>query len=185
MIQEPLILSLYGGPGTGKSTTAALLFGRAKQEGINAELVPEYAKDMTWEQRMFALSHQPYLMAKQLRNYDRLYGKVDLIVTDTSPLLANIYMDRGMRASWQFLAWVEADWNSRRTLNVFLERDPDRPYNTAGRSQDEQQAKAIDMQIRRTLERVGRLDYSIPVDKDAPYEYINNIYGAMVSCLRR
>jgi len=34
-----LVVNLYGGPGTGKSTTAAATFAELKMAGINCELV--------------------------------------------------------------------------------------------------------------------------------------------------
>ena len=39
------VINLYGGPGTGKSTTAAALFALIKREGYNVELVTEFAID--------------------------------------------------------------------------------------------------------------------------------------------
>ena len=43
------IVNLYGGPGTGKSTTAAALFAEMKIRGVNCEYIQEYAKDKAWE----------------------------------------------------------------------------------------------------------------------------------------
>lgn len=40
------VINLYGGPGTGKSTTAAMLFAKMKLAGFNCEYVPEFAKDL-------------------------------------------------------------------------------------------------------------------------------------------
>lgn len=184
---EPLIAALYGGPGTGKSTTAALLFGALKQEGINVELVHEVAKDFTWEDRTFALAHQPYLMSKQLRNYDRLYGKVDVIVTDTSPLLASIYMPEPpihrRQATISFLNWIKADWRSRDTLDVFLHRDPTKDYSTAGRRQSEEEATALDSRISRMLMQDGGEPFRAYVDK-AEGSHVNLIKEKVLRCLR-
>lgn len=141
---SPLIVALYGGPGTGKSTTAAMLFAKLKLRGHNAELVTEYAKDLTWEQRTAALGNQPYVTAKQIWHLDRLSDQVDVIVTDTSPLLALIY---GHDLMDEFKAYVKADWMSRRTMDIFLRRDPAREYNPRGRSQSETQAVRLDNDI--------------------------------------
>ena len=40
-----LLISLYSGPGSGKSTGAAWIFAKLKLAGVNAELVTEFAKD--------------------------------------------------------------------------------------------------------------------------------------------
>lgn len=184
---NPLIVALYGGPGTGKSTTASLVFGALKQRGHNVELVHEVAKDLTWEGRTVALSHQPYIIAKQMFKYDRLYGQVDAIITDTSTLLASIYMGYGAErltaASAAFLDWVEADWLERRTLNVFLQRDPNRQYNPAGRSQSEEEALMLDRQILHLLNRLQLPLMTTPVDKDND-THVLEIVQEIERCLR-
>lgn len=40
-----IVVNLFGVPGAGKSTGAAYIFYRLKINGINAELVTEFAKD--------------------------------------------------------------------------------------------------------------------------------------------
>lgn len=158
---SPLLVALYGGPGTGKSTTASLVFGTLKQRGHNVELVHEVAKDLTWEQRHRALAHQPYVAAKQMFRYDRLHGQVDAIITDTSTMLSLIYGGQSGTgsplAALAFQQWIVADWRSRRTLNVFLRRNIERPYNPKGRSQSELDAQNLDLRIK------GMLDmYDLP-----------------------
>lgn len=149
---DPLIVALYGGPGTGKSTTAALLFAELKLLGYNAELVTEYAKDLTWEQRRTTLGNQPYVTAKQLWHLDRLSDQVDVIITDTSPLLALIY---GHDLVDEFKAYIKADWKARRTVDIFLRRDPSRPYNVRGRAQSATQATKLDQRIKELLRYTG------------------------------
>lgn len=48
-MKNTLIVNLYGGPGTGKSTGAAYIFSKLKMDGIDAEYVTEFAKDKVWE----------------------------------------------------------------------------------------------------------------------------------------
>ena len=75
-------INIFGGPGAGKSTTAALLFAEMKSGGFKVELVTEVAKDFVWEDRSTTLSIQPYITIKQHRNLVRLKGKVDYVITD-------------------------------------------------------------------------------------------------------
>lgn len=145
--RDPLIVALWGGPGTGKSTFASGVFYQLKMRGRNVEFVHEVAKDLTWEQRHFALSHQQSLAGKQMRAYDRLYGKVECIVTDTSTLLGLIHSKPTMKAYDEFSAWLVADWKARNTLNIFLNRDTERPYNPNGRRQSQASAEAMDGRI--------------------------------------
>jgi predicted ATPase len=58
------VINLYGGPGTGKSTTAAALFALMKREGYNVELVTEFAKDLVWTERNKELGDQIYIFGK-------------------------------------------------------------------------------------------------------------------------
>lgn len=187
MTQRPLIVSLYAGPGTGKSTTSALVFGALKQAGHNVEFVPEVAKDFTWEKRWATLGQQSYVIAKQLRNYDRLNGQVDAIVTDTSPLLGLIYGDPAAHSSPEafhhFTNWLKADWAGRRTLNVFLTRDPDRGYNPAGRSQTEKEALALDDRIRGLLDALSVPLMDVSMDKDNN-THVDEIVEEVELCLR-
>ena len=46
-----LCVNLFGGPGIGKSTTAAGVFNLLKLHGIETELITEFAKDLVWEER--------------------------------------------------------------------------------------------------------------------------------------
>ena len=144
----PLTVVLYGGPGTGKSTVAASLFAELKMRGHNVELVPEVAKGLTWESRTAALSHQPYILAKQMFHMDRLDGQVDVIVTDTSTLLGLIY---GVRLTRAFKDWIVDDYSRRRTINVLLSRNNEFAYAPRGRYQTEADALKADREIRQML----------------------------------
>lgn len=169
-LANPLIVALYGGPGTGKSTTASLVFGALKQQSYSVELVHEVAKDFTWERRWDTLKHQPYVVAKQLRNYDRCYGQVEAIITDTSSLLGLIYGDPDTypspEAFHHFANWLKADWAGRRTLNVFLERDPSRGYDPAGRSQTAEEAQGIDQRVLALLDALSVPTMTVRMDKN-------------------
>ena len=59
-----IVVNLYGGPGSGKSTTAAGIFSELKMLGLNTELVTEYAKDKVWEKHESILDNQIYVFAK-------------------------------------------------------------------------------------------------------------------------
>lgn len=163
---NPLTVTLFGGPGTGKSTTSALLFARLKQDGFNAELVPEFAKDLTWERRAHTLDNQPYVVAKQLWRLDRLKDQVEVIVTDTASVLALIY---GRNLTDAFKAYIVDDYSRRRTLNILLKRDPNRPYNTRGRSQTEEQAKELDWPIEQMLRKNSIPYHTVSMRQDGSH----------------
>ena len=44
-LEKPLVVNLFAGPGTGKSTVAAQIFAHLKWQGFSCELVTEFAKE--------------------------------------------------------------------------------------------------------------------------------------------
>ena len=85
-----IVINLWGAPGCGKSTAAAFLFSRLKSLGVNVELVTEFAKDLTWEERNEALKNQLYVSGIQSFRISRLDGRVDVVITD-SPVPSGIF----------------------------------------------------------------------------------------------
>lgn len=147
-----LIVNLYGGPGTGKSTTAAALFALLKQRGHNAELVQEFAKEWAWEGRPIRAVDQFRLFGEQSAREARLWGKADVVVTD-SPLLLGAFFARHFKAhhladvlesAVQAVA-VEASKAGVQYRHVVLTRS--KAYNPAGRYQTEEEARAMDEPI--------------------------------------
>lgn len=154
------IISLYGGPGTGKSTSAAFLYFALKSAGCNAELVREYVKDWAWEKRNISTYDQVYLLGKQARRETMLYGKVDWVVTD-SPITMNAYYARAycpphisqaVEATVRGLC-TQAEADGHRHVHVFLRRT--KPYLAHGRYQDEAQARDIDVGVKDALLSLG------------------------------
>lgn len=149
------IINLYGGPGTGKSTTAALLYGEMKQKGINCELVTEYAKDVVWWEAEAKLKNQIYVFAKQHSRIFRLLDKVDYIITDSPLLLSCFY---GRHESEEFHNLIKHEVNSHDNIHIFLNRC--KKYNPIGRMQTEDEARYIDIQIISMLQG-NDIDFSI------------------------
>ena len=145
-----LVVNLYGGPGTGKSTNAALVFGKLKLAGVRAELATEYAKDLVWEGRHSTLTFQPYVVAKQMWRIERVRDKVDVVVTD-SPILLGLIYSNGMpqENTWKhFLIDVHNSWD---TMDFFLGRPISKEYDPEGRNQTEEEAHLLDQRIHKTL----------------------------------
>lgn len=146
------VINIFGGPGTGKSTTAAYIFHEMKCSGANVELVTEYAKDMVWEGRMNVMTDQLYMAAKQNRKLERLVDQgLEMAITDSPLILGALYQSPGYYSLFEpFLVEV---YNSYQNLNIFLERSTE--YNPLGRNQTLEEAIEIDRQNILLLEKHG------------------------------
>ena len=162
MGKDTLVVNLYGGPGSGKSTSAAGLFYLLKRQGVEAEIVTEYAKDLVWEDSAHKLEYQIYVFAKQLHRVHRLLGKVDVVVSDSPTLLSLVYGSD--QTSPEFKALVKSEHNKMNTFNVFTTRV--KPYNPNGRNETEEEAKIVDEKIRAVL---PAFDLEAPGDDRLPH----------------
>lgn len=154
MAKKTKVINLFGGPGTGKSTTAAAVFAQLKSLGVDCELSSEFAKDLVWEQRYDTFKDQLYIFAKQAHRLFRLVGKVDVVITD-SPLFLTCYYGKDDKALSKFcIDYVERFDNA----NYFLVRE--KKYNPNGRNQTEEEAKEIDTALRYVLESYEQ-DYKV------------------------
>jgi nicotinamide riboside kinase len=175
-----IIVNLYGGPGTGKSTSASYLFYRAKAEGINAELVREYVKEWAWEGRVPGPFDQLYFLGKQVRKESLLYGKADLIITDSPVLLCTYYSKKygppylaeGVEkaVSGHYDQTID---HGHKHLHVLLSRS--KPYNASGRFQTEDQAKVLDTEIADLLKEHAEKVLNVGTNQshlDSLFDYI-------------
>ena len=149
-MKTPIVINLFGPPGSGKSTGAAYIFSELKRAGVNAELVTEYAKDKTWERNMIALGCQEYIFGKQSYRLARCRDKVDVIVTD-SPLPLSIIYNNNPALEMSFGEVVFNIFNTYDNLNYYVNRI--KPYNPAGRNQTELESEAIGEMIHNLLNR--------------------------------
>jgi hypothetical protein len=140
------VINLFGGPGCGKSTAASGLFYEMKKLQLNVELVQEYAKDVTWEQRYNLLDDQIYIFAKQQRRIARLVDSgIEWVITDSPIPLGLVYM-KPNSLSENFPKLVMEVFNQYKNYNFFLQRYY--PYNPIGRNQkDLEEAEMYDRKI--------------------------------------
>lgn len=153
-MKTPIVINLFGAPGSGKSTGAAFIFSQLKMRGINCELITEYAKDKTWEKNMEALGCQEYIFGKQSFRMKRCRDKVDVIITD-SPLPLGIFYNTNPVLGEHYENLVLDVFNTYENMNYALVRD--KPYNPIGRNQTEAESDEIGDRIQFFLE-----DHDIP-----------------------
>lgn len=90
-MKKTIVVNLFGTPGAGKSALAANIFANLKKHNINCELVREYVKIWAYQDKQVTPLDQVYLLGKQTQSEAMLYGKVDVIVTDSPILLVGAY----------------------------------------------------------------------------------------------
>lgn len=164
------IINFYGGVGSGKSTTAAGLFYLMKINGYNVELVQEYVKDLAWEDR---IEDQAFITANQNKKLERLKGKVDYAICDSSLILTLAYLPADYRVP-SFKQYVIDLFHSYDNfLHIYLNRVT--PYVKHGRYQDEAGAKEYDVKIKKLMSDLNLETFHVDGNIDAPDKILNLI----------
>lgn len=94
--RKTIVVNAFGGPGAGKTTAAWHIAAELKKKGLVVEYVPEYAKELVWDENFKLLDgskeSQSHIFYEQKKRVDRLIGKVDVVVTDSPILLNTMYL---------------------------------------------------------------------------------------------
>lgn len=172
------VINLFGGSGLGKSTTAALLFGEMKLQGLHCELVREYVKEWAWAGRKVGPDDQDTIYENQLSRERLYYNKLDFIVTDSPLLLGPIYQkfytgdDPIKNRVLEGLQQAADDGIIH--MNFVLQRNKE--FDARGRYENETQAKAVDELVEQYLK-----DLSIPYhiiksnDRERVHEILSRV----------
>jgi hypothetical protein len=159
------VINMVGGPGTGKSSTAAGLFFLMKCSGIRCELVTEFAKELTYDDNWTDLKRQIYVLAEQERRQRRLRDKVDFIITDSPLLLSIAYVTNPIELD-AVKHSAQSLWENYDNINFALTRA--KPYHRFGRSQSEQEARALDHKLLSEVFKDEVIEAYVPGDEQAP-----------------
>lgn len=173
-MKKTIVLNLFGGPGAGKSTGACYVFSQLKLRGIDCEYVSEFAKDKVWEHNEEVLKCQFYISGKQSYKISRVYGKVDVIITDSPILTGAVYGDYD---NPKLVDAIVYEFNKYRNHNVFIKRV--KPYNPNGRMQTESGALEKDMMLKNTLNKYKIEYHEIDGDEGGYDEVVDNILRLM------
>jgi len=154
-MKNTIVVNLFGGQGTGKSTTMAGVFHYLKNHGVDCEMTPEFAKELVWEGRKDTFQDELYMFAKQNHRLQRVNGKVDVVVTDHPLLMGVVYNDhyRPIRdVDWNnaFSDLVWFTYQQYNNVNFMLDRV--KPYNPNGRNESELEARKFDLRFKACLE---------------------------------
>lgn len=157
MHRHTKVINIVGGPGSGKTTLAALLFAELKMQGHTAEYVQEYIKHLVWRNDTDAINNQYLVSTEQYKLFKAVVGKVDFIVTDGA-LLHGLYYNRNYpdnvsnveKTELKILQYISEFDN----VYVFLERG-DFEFEKQGRLHTEEESREIDCQMKRIVDGLG------------------------------
>lgn len=154
------VINLFGGPGCGKSTTAAHLFALMKHSGYKVELVTEYAKELCYEGTLEEAG-QFTILLEQYRRQNRLKDKVDYIITD-SPLLLSLCYGPKVES---FQQEVLSRYTEFKNIQILLKRV--KPYYDYGRLQNRDQSVQVDSIVKSMLQEYSPQYYINKGNKSA------------------
>lgn len=145
-------ISLFGGPGVGKSNLAAGIYSRLSKEKIHIELIIEYVKKWTFINRVPNGFDQIKIFGEQLHNEDIvLRSGVPHIVTDSPLLMQVAYAKKyGFKATDSLANIVKEFDKQYPCINIVLDREGI-PYQTKGRYETLEEAKEMDNLIEKEL----------------------------------
>ncbi len=161
------VIGYYGGPGAGKSVQALRLAAALKSKHLKADYVSEVVKQWARDGRLPVDYDQFLFFGKQLHRETSMYGKVDFVVTDAPVLLtayyAQVFGSPRQAACFRDMYLTLMDMHKAKGHehhHYFLTRT--HPYDPEGRFQTEEQAKGIDVELRRYLREMGLNVKDIP-----------------------
>lgn len=176
------VINLFGGPGSGKSTTAAGLFYHMKLQNYKVELVTEYAKELVYEGRLEQmLDRQEVIFAEQNQRLHRLRGKVDFAITDSPLLLSVVYPEMNQQqkgvGDWPALEYFK-DFviqviSTYDNINFFLHRPS--TYQAYGREHTLEQAVEIDDHMLGILRSFSIPCTEVDTSPDVIHEIISSL----------
>lgn len=148
-----VVVNAFGGPGAGKSTASLGIAEELKKLGYVAEYIPEYAKELVWDEKWDMLDgseeHQFLILQEQLKRIDRLIGKVEFIITDAPILLNQIYHKDLTSEYEQMLRHLYGQYDN---FNFIVQRS-DNEFENVGRIHDYNESIAKDAEIKNMLDR--------------------------------
>lgn len=150
-----IVVNLFGGPGSGKSTIMAGLFWLMRTKGIKCEMASEFVKESVFAEDNYVFKDQGFVFSNQLKRLRVLEGKTDYAITDSPLLFSKIY---GGYHSPEFHCYIDKCINEFKNVNFIINRKV--PFEKNGRVHSERESAEIDTMIRLRLNIAG-MPYTI------------------------
>lgn len=154
MKKQTLVINLFAGPGAGKTTCAWEIASQLKKMNYIVEYVPEYAKELVWDEKRElldgSLEHQKMLLNEQQHRVKRLIGKVDFVVTDAPSLInLNFLKETDSQKIDAYKMDVLSEFNQNHNFNLFIQRG--NHYEQEGRVHTLKQSLELDDSLQKIL----------------------------------
>lgn len=151
-----IMLNLWAGPGTGKSTTAAVVFHLLKVAGVKCEICFEFAKELTYLGRREELRDQVWVSATQEHRHWILHDKVDVIISDSPTGMGRAYAKQWNDGDLVTRMARQARARYKGHIDILLTRDPRREFQAYGRKERtleeaKQKDRLVEAVMRHTL----------------------------------
>ena len=174
------IIGFCGGPGIAKSTTAADVYAKLKQNARNVEYIPEFAKTLTWAKDFETLKFQEYVTCTQQYNQNIMVGQVEAVITD-SPIITGLmyYKETNKKIRSAFEDYILESFKAQKNILFLLKRV--KGYLKVGRTQSLEEAIEIDVKIKRFLDD----NYINYIEIDGNEEGANKAFEIVKRCLSR
>lgn len=155
------VINFISGPSCGKSLMSALTFAELKMNHYSSEYVQEYAKGLIYANKLDELDNQFQVSLQQYRMIKPLQGVIDYIICDSGLLIGLMYNRlsttnvSNVQKTEEMIISKMSEFDN---IYIYLERDPEIPYEKEGRLQNEEESKVIDKLFKGLLDEL-KLEY--------------------------
>lgn len=125
-----LIVNIYGGPCSGKSTRISYISSILKLNGIKCEICPEFAKEEIYRGNPENLKEQKYIFGNQQHILSKLSNLYDVIIVDGTLLNCILYSPNESEIFHQVIYNEYKKYNNK---NYFIKRNKDLLFQQVGR----------------------------------------------------
>lgn len=171
------VINLIGGPGSDKTLYSSSIILNLSLRHKTVEHLPDYAKSLVWHKDFEALKNQYQIAQRQNEMIELLDGQVQFLVTECSlpqVLYYNAHYPDNIcdigKTRQKILSWHQQHSN----VNVLVQRS-DKKYVQTGRFQNEDEARAIDAALKKTLDDEGLPYTQVPPEFEAINAFANSL----------
>lgn len=156
-LESTTVISLYSGPGSGKSTLSAELYAIMKYKHLSVEMVREVAKEWAFDNRKIGPFDQISIIGEQIKRESSLFGQVNYIITDSPVALGAFYFEHNHNQMFmsdmveQYYKFCNK--NNIKFKNFFLTRQS--YYEQHGRFETRSEAKVVDAGLQLFMDTCG------------------------------